>query len=319
MKTINGLIPISEGKKALAFLKNANLETVKFDEIKRHTDILVKCGFMAGEFTPNSHWIFRGVVVDVEEIPNIKKVGRISYRPRKKNDPSLLKRASSNKYQIFYGSIPTPDFGDAGIASILEIDNIREENFPEDQYEYVVIGMWFIKKTFLAASVGMHSTIAENSNWAKNIVIQDKGIYEHIDDTGFISEVMQFIGSEFSKNVPKEKEYLYKISAAYGDSLFDLGIDSILFPSVKTAARSFNVAIMSNVVDNQFIDIETSAITRGNKIEKEVFWGWYLQCPKVYGDDLKWSEPPGFSQISQNDLSYFRKIIEANGKFMNPA
>lgn len=96
-----------------------------------------------------THYIFRGVVIDIDEFPQIKSVGRISYRRRKEGDGSWLNRASSNKHQVFYGAIPTPDFGDSKVAAVLEIDNIRNDDFPEDEYEYIAMGMWFVKKAFL--------------------------------------------------------------------------------------------------------------------------------------------------------------------------
>ena len=92
-------------------------------------------------------------------------------------------------------------------------------------------------------------------------------------------------------------------------------VGAILFLSLQTGAKSFNVAIRSELVDDQFIDIEAAAIMRGSKIKKEIFWGWFLQCARIYGQDIKWTEPPPRAKISQNDLEQFRRIIDERGFF----
>ena len=315
MEDFDKFIPVEDGKRSLEFLRNADLATTDYADIKKHTDILARCGFTGGELGALKHYIFRGVVIDVHEFPKITKVERISYRPKKEGDSFQLNRASSNKYQVFYGAIPTPEFKDTKVAAVLEIDNIRNEDFPEDQYEYIALGMWFVKKPFIVASVGMHSEIAEKNQWARSVKGNDNELYNLSKNSSFIKEVAQFIGSEFGKAVPSGQDHLYKISAAYGDTIFDLGIGAIMFPSVQMVAKTFNVAIRSDLVDNQFIDIDAAAVIRGSKIGKEIIWGWYMQCPRVYGDELKWEEPPPPSRISQNDLERFRKIIEKEGAF----
>lgn len=319
MNDFDKFIPIREGKQALEFLKNVNLANVDYEEIKKHTDVLVRCGFTGGEFEPLKHYIFRGVVIDVNEFPKIRHVRRISYRPKKDDDSFQLNRASSNKYQVFYGAIPTPEFDDTKVAAVLEIDNIRNEDFPEDRYEYIAMGMWFVKKPLLVVTAGMHSDIANKNQWAQSMVIRDHQLCDLSENADFIKEVMQFMGSEFGKTVPTGQDHLYKISAAYGDSLFDLGIHAIMFPSVQMKAKTFNVAIRSELIDSEYIDIEAAAIMRGSKIGKEIFWGWYMQCPRVYGKELKWEETPPASRISQNDLERFRKIIENDGVFAKDA
>jgi hypothetical protein len=92
-----------------------------------------------------------------------------------------------------------------------------------------------------------------------------------------------------------------------------------MFPSLQTGAKSFNMAIKSDLVDQKFIDVEAAAIMRGYKIEKEIFFGWFLQCSRIFNNELKWEEPPRVSQISQNELEQFKKIINDNGTFsQNP-
>jgi len=310
METNQIIIPVEEGKRALDFLRNADLEKTEFEEIKKKTDILVRCGFAAGDFAPLSHWIFRGVVLKVEEIPSVKKVGRISYRPKNAKDLFSLNRASSNRHEVFYGGIPTPDFRDAHVAAILEIDNIRNINFPEDDYEYIGLGLWFVKKPFLVASLGMNSTIAENNQWARSMANFENEFCETIENGTFINDVSKFMASEFGKEIPAGMDHLYKISAAYGDSLFDVGVGGIMYPSLQTKGKSFNIAIKGNMIDAGYIDIEAAAIIRGMKAKDKIYWGWFLHCERVYGDELNWVEPPSFTQITGNDLERFKKIVE---------
>lgn len=312
-------IPIDDGKRALEFLRSADLKKVPFLRIKEQTDILVRCGFSVGIAQPLEHWIFRGVVVDLEKLPEFSNLSRINYRPRKQGDTFFLNRASSNKYQVFYGAVPTPDFDDAKVAAVLEIDSIRKDTFPENEYEYIAIGMWFTSKQFTAANVGMHSDVIGGSQWAKNIVVKDSEFCDQLEHGPFIKEIMQFMGKEFGKEIPEGEDYLYKISAAYGDSLFDQGVPAIMFPSWQTRGKTFNLAMRSEAVDDKCIDIETAAIVRGLKVSKEIFWGLYLQCPRIYGDSIRWDEPPRVSQITGNEIDLFRKIIAEKGRFAEKA
>jgi hypothetical protein len=163
----------------------------------------------------------------------------------------------------------------------------------------------------------MHSEIAKNNQWARSFVVNDNELFSLSKNSDFIKEVTQFIGSEFGETVPPGQDHLYKISAAYGDGLFDLGIGAIIFPSVQMIAKTFNVAIRSNLVNDQYIDIEVAAVIRGSKIGKEIIWGWYILCPRVYEDDLKWEETPPTSRISQNDLEKISKdyLLKKKGPF----
>jgi hypothetical protein len=267
----------------------------------------------------NQHLIYRGVIYHIEE-PIFTNSSRISYRKIKGEGLAHLRlnRASTNKFEVFYGAFPIPGVDDVILPAIVEIDSIRENDFPEEEYEYVAIGEWFVRMPFVVAAVGMHSDLAGNNEWAKNIVKFDRQFCDQFEHGEFILEVMNFMGVEFSRTITKEQDYLYKISAAYGDSLFEAGVEGILYPSVQTGGKSINIAVRGDVVDH-CLDINLCGIVKGAKISSNIFYGWHLQCPRINGQEIKWEIPPSNGQIWQADLRIFRSYMNENGgKFINP-
>src|SRR5689334_4341506 len=105
---------IEEVKEILAYLKSVDLMTIEYSEIRKRTDILVKVGFMGVEFPEYGNKyrlvIYRGRVL--KDVSNLfVRVDQISYPPLSEdgNSTLTLNRASTNKFQTFYGAVEMDD------------------------------------------------------------------------------------------------------------------------------------------------------------------------------------------------------------------
>ena len=222
-------ISIDEIKERISELKKLDLESHDFNELKKTLFPLVQCGLSTVTF-PKGMTIHRGRCIDVGK-EYLKHSGQISYPPSK----NVLKynRASTGEYQVFYGSASkvhkNQELGHKAVN--FELSQIHKESFT-DPYEYIGLGRWYSKNDFTVAVVGLDSTIAENNTDAVKLKeFQTNLINDLPERFKVIKLVSEYLSTEFSKKV--EYEYEYKISAAYGEILFEMGFPAIMFPSVK--------------------------------------------------------------------------------------
>jgi hypothetical protein len=318
-------LPVEEGKKSLQFLrslKDDELKNIDFSEIKKHTNVLVRMSFAGGILPSLSTSVLRGVVLpfsDVDDAKCIKKLSRFSYPPKSTN--FALNRASSNLRQVFYGAVPTAGFEDlTNFAAVLEISPDPKTKKVDGNYEYIGLTKWLIKEDMFCATVGIHHSLTPANNWSKEMSKFSKDMFSEIPDGDFADEVQKFMAEQFTQEVKKGEEFRYKISAAYGDGLFDAGVDAIMYPSVKMEGKTFNIAIRSDSVQ-ECLDPEIAA--RGTMLtEDELVYGWYLVCERIYSSrdqnqetiEIKWDVPPSGTQITGNDIARYLKIVESGGK-----
>lgn len=304
-------VTVEEIKKRISELQEIDLQTQDFDELKKLVFPLIQCGISTVTF-PALMKIHRGRIIDVEnEI--LKKTSQISYPPK----PNLLRynRASSGKYQVFYGSA-SKIYGNQELGHIavnFELSKIHSDSFTEP-YEYIGLGRWFPKEDFTVAVVGLDSTIAENNSDAIKLKEFQTNIVSSLPERfEVIKLVSEYLSAELSKSITNEHEY--KISAAYGEILFEMGFPAIMYPSVQTEGRVFNIAIIKKLVDENLV-CEVAAITRSRKIKDEVFGDYYLVSETVNSDDtFNWQDPPAISSITNAELKRIEREIEEKGKF----
>lgn len=294
--------------KSLKELKDISLSGADYDTLKKKIKLLVQCGFMAVTF-PENKIIYRGREWDPANQTVYKAQSEISYPPVAESSSKLsLNRASSNKFQVFYGAVGTPDFDAAQVIAMTEICKVIEDDFPDDQEEFIVLGQWIVRKEFTVASIALHSEIAKLNRQAGEMLTVHAEICNELKGKGkLIEEVAKFFSNEFSKKVETSNSHEYILSAVYGDLLLELGVPGILFPSVKSDGKAFNVALHKDVVD-ECLELRVAAISKSFKKGKQIFTGWYLASPEVKEGKIQWIEPPASAQIG----SYERRIIERN-------
>lgn len=305
----------SEVVKAIEELRSFDLKTTDYSEIKRRADILVRAGFMVALFPMNHLPIYRGRVVNPASV--FHEVSLLSYPPKSKNSELTFNRLSSNKFQVFYGAMMPQETRFDQITAMIEVGSIMREDFTADE-EHVQLGKWKVTKDFTIAILGLHSNLASSNVNAQEMKKRHTDLTSSLDEAGELIEmVAEFMSREFSKKVEKGSEWEYKISAAYGDALFEAGVKAIQFPTVKGEGRSFNVALRKDLVDAA-MQIEVAAITRLRKINKEIIVDWFLQSPTISSGRFRWEEPPRSAVIGEPEMRIREIIAQKEGKFINP-
>jgi hypothetical protein len=205
------------------------------------------------------------------------------------------------------------------VTAMIEVGSSMRDDILESE-EYIQIGKWSVNKGFNLAVVGNHSDLVANNQFAKNLKKVHADLVASLGDRGeAIDIVAEFMSHEFSKKVNEDEKWKYKISAAYGDGLFDSGIDAIQFPSVKSEGRCFNIALHSALVDSS-LSIDVAAITRLRKIDKQIFVDWFLQSPTISDGRFKWEEPPREAVTGPYEMKLIRdNMLRNGGNFVNPS
>ena len=68
-------------------------------------------------------------------------------------------------------------------------------------------------------------------------------IEKHPEKKESTNEIAEFLGEQYAKTVSPDEDYNYLISASYSEIVSELGLDGVLYPSVKLAGEGINVAI----------------------------------------------------------------------------
>lgn len=305
----------SEVTNAIDELKAIDLKTADYLVVKKYTDVLVRAGFLVALFPKYHLPIYRGRVVKPEKVYH--EVEKLSYPPKSDSTVLSFNRLSTNRHQIFYGALMPQEERLDQVTAMIEVGAIMKDDFNEEE-EYVQIGKWIVKEDFPIAIIGLHSQMASTNSHAQAMKKSHVKLTQSFDEGELVEMVADFMSHEFSKRVEKGNEWEYKISAAYGDGLFDAGIKAVQFPSVKAEGRSFNVALHKDLVDSA-LEIEVAAITRLRKINKQIFIDWFLQSPTINNGRFRWEEPPRSAVTSEPEMRMIKRIIEQNGgKFINP-
>lgn len=306
----------SEITEAITKLKSFDLKHTDFQIIKKHTDILVMAGCFGAEFKKYHQPIFRGRVVKPDKV--FHHVNQISYPPKIESTTLTYNRLSTNKFQIFYGAMMPQEKRIDQITAMIEVGSIIADDFNGDE-EYIQIGRWAVREAFPIAILGLHSHLASENTNAQELKKNHIELVETFGQEGeLVNIVAEFMSHEFSKKVEKGNEWEYKISAAYGDGLFEAGIKAIQFPSVKAEGKSFNIALHRDIVDSS-MEIEIAAITRLRKINEEIFIDWFLYSEKISEGIFRWREPPREAIIGESELRLIQKNMSQNeGRFINP-
>jgi hypothetical protein len=309
---------IEEIDQAISYLKSVDLNAVDYGDVKKRTDTLVSFGIAANLIPKGQQSIYRGRVVD--SINSIhKRVRNISYPPKSKG-PITYNRASTNKYQIFYGAvhgnIALQQLG--ALTTMIEVGSIMDDDNTAD-LEYVTVGRWSIERTLPIAVVGIHSTLAEAH---PSVPDMKSGYLELIENDPQFHQtylkIQQFVSSEFSKKVSKNNTHEYKISAAYGEGIFELGFAALIFPSVKAEGKVFNIALSKWAVA-KFLKPKVAAVVQLKKIaQQEISVGIFLQSPIIHKwGKFEWKDPPSIGRIlspyQENQL--LKSVYEKSGIF----
>lgn len=291
-------------RRAIENLQSMDLRTVDYHEVRKQVDVLIRAGFGSVLFEKGIRMIHRGRVVSPEKLHH--EVKDISYPPINKSHLTF-NRASTSKHQIFYG-VPTSQEPRADqLVAMLEVGGIMGGSVDE---EYIQIGQWTVEKSFRVVTLGLHGRLHEANKLGHGMKTEFDDIVGKQGELGRNAKLVNdYMAVEFAKKVQKNEPWQYKISAAYGDALWEIGFGALLFPSVKADGKEFNIAIKSDLVDKA-LKPRVGAVARLRKVDKaEIAVDWFMESPTVVDGRFNWKPPPGNAVIDPVDFKRLKDEV----------
>jgi len=267
---------LADKKKALEELSALDLSKHPSDQIHSLIGKLGKYGVIAHTFVPGQS-IIRARPNKPGEV--FSKVSDLSYKPAKHN--TLYQRASTPEKTVFYGAILPPtiregDLDNSRVTGTLEVCKLITDKSITEGEERITFGRWNITKPFQVVSIVHNSDYYEGNAYLKQMAEDYQKFI-----SAYPSEIVEesvMISEYFSEQFAKEriiKDYEYMLSAIYAERIIhgklagDNTIGGILYPSVRTLGKGFNLAINPAYVDNcmQLVAVaECTAYKKGDKI-----------------------------------------------------
>lgn len=192
----------------------------------------------------------------------------ISYR-EDINNIDKYGRANAPFQSMFYGAIPTSKIKYSRITSLIETSEIFRDipkNKLVDANFMMTLGKWEIKKplklidlVFNKNNIETIEDIKLSNEDAKKVIAES-----FPDNTEQIELILEFFSDEFAKTDIKSNND-YKISCIYSQMALNQGVDGIIYPSVRTKAMGYNIALTPISV-NASLQLTKASM---HKIEKD--------------------------------------------------
>jgi hypothetical protein len=246
----------TEKKEVLKQLSQLELSTYPRDEIHALIQRLGKYGVVVTTFRPGQVFVRARVNCNFEVF---SKNADLSYKPAQFN--KTYQRASTPVTTMFYGAllpekIAKGELDNSRIISSCEVSKlIRDKTIIEGE-QTVTFGKWVVTKEIHVASIVHHSDFFNGNSYLKQMHDDySRFINGHskqmVDDSMSISE---FFANQFAKS-ETPNDYDYMLSAIYAERMTmmnpapDVKIAGVLYPSVRTLGRGFNIAITPHHAD----------------------------------------------------------------------
>lgn len=213
-------------------------------------------------------------------------------------DPSIVapyNRASFEGDAMFYGCAGQPDqFKEAVHVAYNEVSNLLNDPMYTSTEEHYVGGLWKVVDPINVIALVHHQSFTAKNERLKALNEEYQQAVKQDPDMAEQSlRLTDFLANDFAKPVPKDKVWQYKISAAFATHVKNLGIDGMMYPSVKADGDTsvFNVALTPTAVDNKLKLREVSAVRVVKLSNGSVVPLPHLHDPNVLGE-FKWQEYP---------------------------
>lgn len=179
-------------------------------------------------------------------LPRFTKKSDFLHKPPEFN--TTYQRASTPKQTMFYASL-LPEKLEPG-----ELDMLRLVGFAETMqhlrdktkcaYEKISYGRWSVDQEIRLLAIIHKSDYYSASNYTRELVHAYEGFIQSAPKE-FIERSLRFseyLSDEFSKEVINH-DYDYMISALFAEKVTQMGLDGVLYPSVRVLGKGFNIAI----------------------------------------------------------------------------
>lgn len=229
-------------------LSNDQSEKEVYSHLKRLINLPVVCYSLPQDFP-----ITRARLnAENERFDNLSQVW---HKPDKFNTD--FGRASNTYFNILYGAISpfqenVTNKPAERITALSEVSRIYFNETSELQTEIVTFARFIPGKQLnLICPFDFGSYSDESALFMEMKNAFDKTIKEYPDYEYQITKFHSFIASQFKK-FPIRDTFEYKLTALFTEIVLNLGFDGIMYPSVRTDLKGFNVAISSKFVEANF-------------------------------------------------------------------
>lgn len=187
---------------------------------------------------------------------------QISYRRDRENITSLG-RCNLKHLSKFYGAVTSTEIPHGWMPAIIETSKLcRDDN---DGYELYSIGKWVANKD-------LHFYVIKPPESTKNDSILNRELYDLYESkrpSSVENELFECFGLEFSKKVPTGQNEQYYLSANITESILRGSQIGILYPSVQSESKSYNLVMNPEKFDEHF-DIDKVMVSELFKVQKRV-------------------------------------------------
>lgn len=244
-------------REVLDALSSLDLSKYPSDQIDSLIGKLGKYGVILHAFAPGQS-IIRARPNKCGEV--FSNVADLSYKPAEYN--TSYQRASTPEETVFYGAVLPPKIGagdldNSRVTGALEVCRLITDKSIIAGEERITFGRWIVTQPFQVVSIVHHSDYLDGNTYLKQMNEDyQKFISEHPSE---VIEESIMISEYFSNQFAKEDiafDYDYMLSAIYAERIIHRRpadsntIGGILYPSVRTLGKGFNVAINPLYVEN---------------------------------------------------------------------
>lgn len=290
-------------KQVISQLEQLNLEKVEVAEIR---SLLSKLqGHITVSTTLNEGKpIGRSLIFENEEIPI--EVDRVSYN---KNPGKIFGRATCQGTAAFYGCLATEVIENYHNTP-LEILPMRKDKI--ERFHFVT-GKWILQNNSSFPFLGGQLDHLCDAGKFRHQYFSE--YIKNQDNSDCFMLIDNFLCKEFSKEVPEEEPWKYKISATYAEMLKDEGLPGLIFPSVASNGAGLNIVIFPEAVDSGLIKLERAIYGTFYNRYGSYINDFVLEALAV-GNKLRWKEvyksmPPNVKAyyIGNSDDDSFKKQV----------
>lgn len=228
-------------------LKSFDLRTYPYAEIKNLLKENIGEILIVGRTFHKGRQLMRGRLNERYDVRYTKK-SDLSYKPKELNKE--YQRASTPYNTMFYACYLSDNPSDEEISS-MRIPCVMETIYKEFNdkkssfYKKMTFGRWEIVEELKLFPLFLSDNFSEKTSFLKGIKESyDKNLkeIENKEVAEKSRKILTYLANEFSKENIND-DYDYMISAIFTEIITELGYDGVLYPSVRTVGKSFNIAI----------------------------------------------------------------------------
>ena len=183
---------------------------------------------------------------------HFSKCCELSYKPANKN--FTFQRASTPQTTMFYGAVlpPNLNFGELDSTQIVGLFEVVDFMRSTDSSgeKVLTFGKWVVTKKINLYSVLFHKNYLTKSSYSKKMYggyLNFLNLFPAFRKDSLM--ISHFFANQFAKSITPV-DYSYMLSACFAEMTVEKGLAGVLYPSVRTEGKGFNVAISPNHADN---------------------------------------------------------------------